>query len=126
MFKWVLVRNFNCGNGNDACHFKGLNDHFSVVLHVIIKADQPACMQRLDDGQLRVDVRCSYKNTISYHSVALSTLSFPLCGFVHVFLFYKKPSLGPTSRSFLNFLLFSIVNENKRTKESIVMYPNFY
>ena len=29
MFKWVLVRNFNCGNGNDACHFKGFNDHLS-------------------------------------------------------------------------------------------------
>ena len=56
MFKWVLVRNFNGGNGNDACHFKGLNDHLPVVLHMIIKADLPACMLRLDDGQLRLDV----------------------------------------------------------------------
>ena len=29
MFKWVLIRNFNYGNGNDACHFNGLNDHLS-------------------------------------------------------------------------------------------------
>ena len=30
-------------------------------------------------------VKCSYKNTISYHSVTLSTFSFPLCGILHVF-----------------------------------------
>ena len=29
MFKWVLVRSFNYGNGKYACHFKGLNDHLS-------------------------------------------------------------------------------------------------
>ena len=29
MFKCVLVRNFNCGNGNDACHFKGHYNHLS-------------------------------------------------------------------------------------------------
>ena len=102
MFKLVLVRNFNCANGNDACHFKGLNDHLSVVLHVIIRADQPTCMQRFDDDQADEDdivilekmwlilVQFSYKNTFSYHSVALSKLSFPLCGFVHVFYFIRN------------------------------------
>ena len=30
--------------------------------------------------------KCRYKNTISYHSVALSTLSFPLWSSVHVFI----------------------------------------
>ena len=55
MFKLVLVRNFNCANGNDACQFKGLNDHLSVVLHVIIRADQPTCMQKFDDDQADED-----------------------------------------------------------------------
>ena len=56
----------------------------------------------------------------------LSQLFFPFVRFFTRFLFFKKPSSGPTRRSFLNFLLLSIVNENKRTKESILIYPKFY
>ena len=69
-------------------------------------------------------VKCSYNNTISYNSVALSTLSFSLCDFLHVSYFIRN--LAQVLLLEVSYLLFSIVNENKRTKESTVIYPKFY
>ncbi len=41
------------------------------------------------------------------------------------FLFYKEPTSSPSTKSSLNFLMFSIVTGNNRRKESIVFYKIF-
>ena len=63
-----------------------------------------------------ISVKCSYKNTISYHSAALLTLSFLLYGFVHVFYFIRKLAqalLVEVSYIFYCFLLVMKTNEQK-------------
>ena len=43
----------------------------------------------------------------------LSQLFFPFVRFCTRFLFFKKPRSGPTSRSFLNFLLFLLLMKTR-------------
>ena len=55
------------------------------------------------------------KNTISYHSVALSTLSFPLCGILHVFFIRNlaQALLVEVSKILYCFLLLLKTKEEK-------------
>ena len=75
-------------------------------------------MQRFDDDQADEDDIIIFENDEADFSLiqfrftlsgSLETF-FPFVRFFTGFLFYKKPSSGPTIRSFLNFLLFSIIN----------------